>query len=341
MALLALVIGLALYIWAVRSQTSYFYSTNVISWLLVALFPVLLLFSMFPGSTISGTLAGFSMSGAIAAFIFIWWYGTKAATDARTIDDVRNNLLAKLKEQEDELELLKDNQRKNQRSPLPIREHKILPYRLKQAQRKRIGLITGGIESVREADIWVNSENTNMQMSRYLESSISGVIRYLGAKKDTAGYITEDTIADALKQAMGSNRVVAPATVLVTASGELQGTHNVKKIFHTGSVHGEIGVGYQPIHNIEACITNVFTKATSQEFQSLELKSILFPLMGTGTAQGSLRPLAERLIGAAISCMETNAKSTIEGVYFLTWTDIELETCKEILEDSDRVIPVR
>jgi hypothetical protein len=202
---------------------------------LVALFPVLLLFSVFPGNSISGTLAGFSMSGAIAAFIFIWWYGTKAANNARNIDDVRNSLLAKLKEQEDELELLRENQRKSQRNPSAIREHKILYYRLKRGKRKRIGLITGGIESVREADVWVNSENTNMQMSRYYEGSISGVIRYLGGTKDNAGYVTEDIIANELAQAMGNNRVVSPATVLVTGSGELQRTHNVKKIFRPRS----------------------------------------------------------------------------------------------------------
>ena len=86
---------------------------------------------------------------------------------------------------------------------------------------------------------------------------------------------------------------------------------------------------------------NALAKADSQELQSLELKSILFPLMGTGTAKGSLKILAERLIQAAISRMETSESSTIQHVYFLTWTDIELETCKEILEGCDKVVPVR
>jgi len=125
----------------------------------------------------------------------------------------------------------------------------------------------------------------------------------------------------------------------VTGAGELQRTHNVKRIFHVASVHGEVGVGYKPIHNIEFCIANALKKADSEELKSLGLKSILFPLMGTGTAGGNLKEIAEKLLQAAISHMETTEDSTIDDVYFLTWTDIELDTCKAILEESDKVEP--
>jgi len=37
---------LGLYIWLVRSNASCLYATNVVCWLLVALFPVLLLFPL-------------------------------------------------------------------------------------------------------------------------------------------------------------------------------------------------------------------------------------------------------------------------------------------------------
>jgi O-acetyl-ADP-ribose deacetylase (regulator of RNase III) len=210
---------------------------------------------------------------------------------------------------------------------------------LKEAADKKIVLITGDIQRIKVADIWVNSENTNMQMSRFHEDTISGIIRYLGARKDNVGNVVEDTIADELTQVMGRNVSVNPATVLVTGAGDLEKTHNVKRIFHVASAQGEIGYGYRPIHNIDACVRNALAKADCEEFESLGFKSILFPLMGTGAARGKLKETAEKLLQAAISYLETTGNSTVERVYFLTWTDIQLENCRAILDESERLVP--
>jgi len=51
-----------------------------------------------------------------------------------------------------------------------------------------------------------------------------------------------------------------------------------------------------------------------------------------------LKEIGEKLMHAAISYMETTENSTVEVAYFLTWTDIELDTCKAILEESDKLI---
>ncbi len=343
MAIFSLVSGLTIYIWLVRTNASYFYSTNVISWLLIALFPVLLIFSFFPETTFFGTIEKFSMGGAIGAFIFIWVYGTRIAKQAVEIDTRIESLRGELQAREEELQGLRDFLEKNQKQRMPtvLQKSETFDYILKQRRDKRIALYTGDIRAIKVADIWVNSENTNMQMSRYYERSLSGVIRYLGAKKDIYGNVIEDTIANELSQAMGHNLIVQPAIVLVTGAGELQKTHNVKKIFHVASVHGEIGFGYRPISNIEMCITNSLTRADSEEFRSLKLKSIIFPLMGAGTAKGNLKEISERLIQAAISYMETTENSAIESIYFLTWTDIELKTCKAVMEASEKLISSR
>ncbi len=345
MAVLSLAIGLFLYIaaggvWRVARRTApYFHTTNVISWLLIALFPVLLIFSFFP-SPFSWTIKGASMGGAIGAFIFIWMYGTRTAKQAFEVDARIEKISAESEAREEELQQLKDALKEDQKQQVPtvFRETNTYKYELKERQDKRIALITGDIRNVKVADIWVNSENTNMQMSRFYERSISAIIRYLGAKKDPiTGNVSEDVIANELAMVMGDNLYVQPAAVLVTGAGELQRTHNVKKIFHVASVHGQIGVGYKPIDNIEYCVTKSLEKADSEEFKSLGLKSILFPLMGAGTARGNLKEIAGKLIYAALSYMETTEDSTIEEVYFLTWTDVELDTCKAILEESDKL----
>ncbi|HYT88023.1 MAG TPA: hypothetical protein VEL76_04830, partial [Gemmataceae bacterium] len=83
----------------------------------------------------------------------------------------------------------------------PIGETKFHEFRLKGTKDTAIGLITGDIQNVRkDVDVWVNSENTNMQMARPFENSISGVIRYHGSEK-AEGQVT-DTIALALAHKM-------------------------------------------------------------------------------------------------------------------------------------------
>src|SRR5215204_2563325 len=57
-------------------------------------------------------------------------------------------------------------------------------FRLVSQPAKRLSVITGDIRERRDIDVWVNSENTNMQMSRFYDRSLSAVIRYEGAEKD-------------------------------------------------------------------------------------------------------------------------------------------------------------
>lgn len=208
-------------------------------------------------------------------------------------------------------------------------------YQLSNVENKSICLVTGDIQDVRNIDIWVNSENSNMQMDRYYDSSISSIIRYLGALKDDAGCIVDDTIANELEAIMAGRESVVPAHVIVTSSGALEKTHNVKKIFHAASVIGAVGQGYKSIQRINRCITNALHKVDTLEDNSLS--SILFPLMGTGKMGGNLQINARLLIEAAISYLETKQDSAIERVCFLNYTEEELETCQDILSRSRKV----
>jgi exonuclease III len=98
-------------------------------------------------------------------------------------------------------------------------------FRLRNATGKHIGILTGDLQFVQEKiDIWVNSENTNMQMARFYDRSGSAVIRYFGAKRDDRGRVVEDTIAIELAKVMGGDASVDPGTIIVTTAGELVGT---------------------------------------------------------------------------------------------------------------------
>jgi hypothetical protein len=334
----SLALGLLIYFWlATRRDISHFYSTNLICWLLIALFPVLLIFSFFPESSISGTIKGVSVGGAIGAFIFVWTYGVRQSLKANEIDRKISALSGALALGEARIEELSRGSGVDRRVAVPLPNTDIYCYELKEKKGKYIALITGDMRNVKCADVWVNSENTNMQMSRFYESSVSGVIRYCGARKNNLGRVTDDVINRELTEVIQGEFSLQPATVLVTNSGELEGTNNVKKILHVASTQGEVGYGYRPINDIGRCVTNALAKLEAREFQELNVKSVLFPLIGSGRAKGDVGETFQKLLQAAIFHFETSRNSNIQYIFFLTWLDVELSICKPILDRCEQL----
>ncbi|HKI53097.1 MAG TPA: macro domain-containing protein [Anaerolineales bacterium] len=218
-----------------------------------------------------------------------------------------------------------------------LSKQEIFSYPLVNLKDKEIGVITGDLKKVKNIDVWVNSENTNMQMARHLERSISASIRYYGAKKDSAGRVEEDIVAAELYEKVGFGE--APAGVVIpTSSGELKRTHKVKKIFHAAAVMGQVGEGYKPIPDIAECIYNSLVLMDSDEMKSENLHTILFPLMGTGTTRLEAEGIADKLIGTAISYLEENPDSKVQKVYFLAFNESDIELCKHIIESEKRLI---
>jgi O-acetyl-ADP-ribose deacetylase (regulator of RNase III) len=205
-------------------------------------------------------------------------------------------------------------------------------YRL--ADGKHIGVITGDIVQVKGIDVWVNAENSNMQMARFHDWSVSSVIRFAGAKKNEIGEVAEDTIAAELTAKLGTNTSVSAGTVVVTSSGALLETNSVKAIYHAAAVEGIVGGGYTPVRNIAVCVTNALKRATSDKHAS-----IVFPLLGVGMG-GDLRQTVEKLITAAIAFIDQNPASTVEYVYFMAWNRPELLICLAFLDSVPELTPV-
>jgi O-acetyl-ADP-ribose deacetylase (regulator of RNase III) len=220
--------------------------------------------------------------------------------------------------------------------PKRLNKKETFMYQLVNVPGKQIGMITGDIQNIKEVDVWVNSENTNMQMARPFERSISATIRYLGAKKDIAGRITNDLIADELRALVGTSDV-PPGIVVASGSGELLRTHQVKKIFHAAAVIGQPGRGYMPITDINECIRKSLYLFDSTDMENEEICSILFPLMGTGTTQLSALGIANQLIDAAVCYLEENPQSKVEKLYFLAYNEQDLELCRHIFRNDPRI----
>lgn len=222
------------------------------------------------------------------------------------------------------------------RKPREIKSRDEKLFKIEQTQDKEIGYITGDIKDIDTVDIWVNSENTNMEMARHYDRSISATIRYEGARKDAGGFVEDDLIAEDLKK-ITRGRGCAPGNVIVTTSGELEHTHNVKRIFHAAAVSGAPGRGYTPVENITDCIKNALKKADSAELADLNLQSILFPLMGTGTTRASAQTTAKKLIDAALEYVKQKPNSRIKKIYFLVYNEQDREICHNTFVNDPRI----
>lgn len=224
-----------------------------------------------------------------------------------------------------------------ERKPKNIKEKETYLYQIRGVPGKEIGVITGDIYGIKEVDIWVNSENTNMQMARPFERSISGTIRFYGAKRNAAKRIVEDLIANELYAIVGDTEVPA-GEVIATGAGELTRTHHVKKIFHAAAVRGQVSQGYSPIEGIEVCVRKALELADSEEMANEELHSILFPLMGTGTSRKDPQEVADNLIDVAVSYMEEVPTSKINKIYFLVYNEQDKEICRHKFFNDPRIV---
>jgi O-acetyl-ADP-ribose deacetylase (regulator of RNase III) len=327
-AVVSLVIGLSLFFSARKSERS-FVATNLIAWLLIALAPVLVLYSLLPNlvGTTDLRLFGLTASGAVATFVFLFWYGSTSSLKAVRAD-------ALLSENQSLKQDLANAQKLTGKpDPRPIGTTEKLEYLVKNGGGRKLCLITGDIENVKNVDAWVSSENTNMQMARFYDRSISGTIRYAAAKKNALNRIEQDVIAEELKVKMEGEKYVEPATVIETSSGELLRTNAVKKIFHVAAVAGQVGVGYRPVGNIGKCVASVLAVAGKDP----SIQSILFPLLGAGTAQADLTSTASALLPRAIQFLQQADQYGIQEVCFLVWSEEERAACEAFLSKSDAV----
>ncbi|WP_433729249.1 macro domain-containing protein [Actinoplanes sp. CA-051413] len=193
----------------------------------------------------------------------------------------------------------------------------------------RLGAVAGSIRRIRFADAWVSSENTDMEMSRAAEFTISGIVRYWGARRDGGGRIVDDTIARQLAEQVGSRRPVMPGAAFVTGPGSLADSHHVRAIIHVASVQGEPGAGFRQVRNVGVCVTNALALA-----ESLDVTSIVFPLLGVGSGHGDPQATATAMITAAIDHLDGRATTGLRAIYFLGYTQSELDTLTTCLKES-------
>jgi O-acetyl-ADP-ribose deacetylase (regulator of RNase III) len=216
----------------------------------------------------------------------------------------------------------------------PVLTASRVEFAIKRKPGSRIGYVTGALTDIRDIDLWVNSENTQMEMARPYDRSISSLIRYYGAVRSTDGHIKRDLIQRYLRRRLGRRGTVAPATVILTPPGRLQ-HWGVKRLAHVASVEGQPGLGYRPIQNVKNCITNTL-EAVDRHNRSWcgrrnQLHSVLFPILGTGQGGGRVDDVLDELVTAALQYVTVHEESRIGTVYFLAYTESQKLACDRVL----------
>ena len=203
-----------------------------------------------------------------------------------------------------------------------------------------VSLVTGGIQHLSDVDVWVNAENTNMQMARFYDWSVSSYIRYLGARRDQTGMVSpaDDLIANQLNEIMGGKLSVPGGTVIMTTAGQLETTHHVKAIFHVACVEGQPGGGYRPVANLGDCVSNALQRMDSPDLRR-PLSSIAFPLFGAGVSPRELFTIVRTLFDATVAYIDRTPGTAVRRICFLPWTSLELEACASQLEAYDELVP--
>jgi nudix-type nucleoside diphosphatase (YffH/AdpP family) len=225
-------------------------------------------------------------------------------------------------------------------------------YELKNKQGLFVGYKTGPIDNMHGASIWVNSENTDMLMDRVIGRSISSRIRLLGSNKDEDGNIIEDTIAEALRAAVGPRGHVRIGTVLVTESGGLK-ARGVERILHVATVQAQASQGggvKASLSTLASCITGVLERAEKinkrywniaknlvRERCGLRPRyydSILIPIIGAGEGGLSVEDVAKAIIPAAIEHLSTMQLPTLKKVFFIAFDARAQAACDAVLEQA-------
>jgi ADP-ribose pyrophosphatase len=231
---------------------------------------------------------------------------------------------------------LKDRLKVDPPKPQPLKAGTI-QFRNRSTPGPVIGIKTGAILAVRDVDVWVNSENTDMMMDRVIGRTISANIRYGGAEKDEAGNIYEDTIADDLRKRLGRRGYVRLGTVIETVPGALR-DKGVKRIMHVAGVQGAgpgMGVRADPAM-VEMCVARVLEAAERRSsgfrLMSRRDRSILIPMIGCGDGGLAVEEAAAHIVSAVHAFSQQHPAPTLSEIYLLAYTKRDLVSCeKEIL----------
>jgi ADP-ribose pyrophosphatase len=218
-----------------------------------------------------------------------------------------------------------------------VLETATIEFAMKINRQLRIGIKTGDILKVKNVDVWVNCENTDMMMDRIIGKSISAHIRYAGAQKDSRGAVLVDTIAVDLRGKLNGRVYVNIGSVVETEAGALTPSHGVNRIVHVATVDGAgptQGVRAD-LDMVSECLSRVLAHAHKRNSRWNPFlgpdRSILVPLMGAGEGGLSASRVAPKLVESAVKFFANNPNTALQEIYLLAYTEHDRDACMDAL----------
>ncbi|MFF4893423.1 macro domain-containing protein [Micromonospora chersina] len=326
---LLLVLGLAVHIWSTGSGGVGRRRSLLVPVLLCyTSAATILLFSLFPDSFVEGGMLGFTVGGGVAYVLVLWVAAARLLRAAEPYDE-RDRTIAEQAAVIANLRSDLDHARLRSR-PTALTGLVRDEYRLQRSRRK-ITLASGDLSNLRNIDVWVNSENTGMEMSRYGERTISGFIRYQGARRDL-GQVIDDLVYDELRSKTAGRIPVPAGTAVTTGAGALTESHGVRRIVHVAAVEGSAATGFRQVANVGRCVCNALEAADHIEDGAGNIRSVLVPLFGTGMGHADVESTAETIVGAALDYLISNRESRLQEIVILAGTDEQRVVCRAVLE---------
>ncbi|MEP7286040.1 MAG: TIR domain-containing protein [Chloroflexota bacterium] len=228
-------------------------------------------------------------------------------------------------------------------------------YRMKNGHLPdlRIHLSVGNILDMPAGtlDVIVNSENDYLQMARFYEvNTLSARLRKTGAYFDKNKRLVEDTVQRDL-DAYDDVRPVSTTQVIVTKAGhelsDLRLRKKVKFIFHAITVQFNIGSMGDPVialgnneviqETIKCCFDKIsqvnqdaaLRESVDPEFKAI--KSIAFPLFGTGMGGRGIKEIAPAMVGGLSRAISEYNEPTLRDIYLLVYSPNEVVPIEEAL----------
>lgn len=247
------------------------------------------------------------------------------------------------------------------------------------AHPTEIALATGDIVRIGGMDVIVNSENVYMQMARFFETkTVSANIRRSGVYSRGFSY-TGDNIQDELdiqiKTRYEGKVPIEVSEVVVTTAGSsrgnLSGKNKARYIFHVATVQrNETGSGLQHLtdsEKIEECVWyclqevqtvssnngNIFlgengvlfadadrTRTLSQA-EFTPVKTIIFPLIGTGTGGAKVSESVAAMVQGIIRFLEVHQELSLERIVINAFLNKHVAEVESYLDSLDNLVRIK
>ncbi len=204
----------------------------------------------------------------------------------------------------------------------------------------RFNVAVGDLRLVKNIDVWINPENTHMEMARVFDTSISGTIRHMSSQWSHGGKRSDDYIRRKLAEAMTGEDVPPGAALMTSCKGQLRSEHFVKKVVHVAAVKvngDDPGCGYVPVNDVGVCLTQALYKIQDYNLSWMgrghnRLASVITPLLGVGSNPEVAQKNVYSLLLHAVQFFDSNPDCLIDRFVLLAYSVEDRRLIKKALK---------